>query len=160
MLATYKRYRDVPTQLHLFFERAYNTLLSEHDFLKTGFRRRFYTSIDSMYYAQYFSEFCARSYDAKIKKADQIEQCFAHFFFVKHIYTSSLTKFSFRSSIRKPGAPPRCNSTWRMAAHESFSRIRGWRSVLSSADIDLCDRSTAWGPHCARSGRRENDLHL
>ena len=111
MLATYKRYRDVPTQLHLFSERAYNTLLSEHDFLKTGFRRRFYTSIDSMYYAQYFSEFCARSYDAKIKKADQIEQCFAHFFFVKHIYTSSLTKFSFRSSIRKPGAPPRCNST-------------------------------------------------
>ena len=66
MLATYKRYRDVPTQLHLFFERAYNTLLSEHDFLKTGFRRRFYTSIDSMYYAQYFSEFCARSYDAKM----------------------------------------------------------------------------------------------
>ena len=30
-----------------------------------------------------------------------------------------------------------------MAAHESFSRIRGWRSVLSSANIDLSDRDLA-----------------
>lgn len=65
MLATYRKYGDVPTKLYLFFERAYKTLLSDHDSMKIGFRRVLFTSLESNEYEPFFSEFCARSYDAK-----------------------------------------------------------------------------------------------
>ena len=65
MLATYRKYGDVPTKLHLFFERAYKTLLSDHDSMKIGFRRVLFTSLESNEYEPFFSEFCARSYDAR-----------------------------------------------------------------------------------------------
>jgi len=61
MYMTYELFRDVPSKMHLFYRDAYDALSKSHDALK-GLKRPSETGLTSDEFAEWFSEFCARTY--------------------------------------------------------------------------------------------------
>ena len=61
MYMTYELFRDVPSKMHLFYRDAYDALSKSHDALK-GLKRTSETGLTSDEFAEWFAEFCARSY--------------------------------------------------------------------------------------------------
>lgn len=61
MYMTYELFRDVPSKMHLFYRDAYDALSKNHDALK-GLKRQSETGLTSDEFAEWFSEFCARTY--------------------------------------------------------------------------------------------------
>ncbi|MCC8128140.1 MAG: NACHT domain-containing protein [Clostridiales bacterium] len=61
MYMTYELFRDVPSKMHLFYRNAYNALSQSHDALK-GLKRPSETGLTADDFAEWFAEFCARTY--------------------------------------------------------------------------------------------------
>ena len=61
MYMTYELFRDVPSKMHLFYRNAYNALSQSHDALK-GLKRPSQTGLTADDFAEWFAEFCARTY--------------------------------------------------------------------------------------------------
>ena len=63
MLLTYRRFADVPDQLHLYYQQAYEVLYSRHDASKSGSLKRDFTSnLDVMQMQSVLDYFSALSY--------------------------------------------------------------------------------------------------
>lgn len=62
MLLTYKQKTNIPNEMHKFYEKAYETLFSEHDNIKIGYERKYKTKLKQDKFAEYFAEFCFISY--------------------------------------------------------------------------------------------------
>jgi hypothetical protein len=63
MLMIYEKSTDIPTQMHVFYRKAFFTLFEEHDSNKGGgFRRTFQSGLKIDPFMNYFSEFCFLTY--------------------------------------------------------------------------------------------------
>jgi hypothetical protein len=68
MLLTFERYADIPTRIHNFYREAYITLYLTHDANKGGFSRLYNSRLDVDEFADFFAEFCFRTYrDSKFE---------------------------------------------------------------------------------------------
>lgn len=66
MLMTYSSYGEVPAKRHIFYAKAYETMARLHDASKGAYVRPMNTNLSPEVFAEYFSEFCARTYKAGI----------------------------------------------------------------------------------------------
>lgn len=64
MLMTYSSYGEVPAKRHIFYAKAYETMARLHDATKGAYIRPMNTNLSPEVFAEYFSEFCARTYKA------------------------------------------------------------------------------------------------
>lgn len=64
MLMTYSSYGEVPAKRHIFYAKAYETMARLHDATKGAYVRPMNTNLSPEVFAEYFSEFCARTYKA------------------------------------------------------------------------------------------------
>jgi len=62
MFLTYDEYGDIPDKIHLFYERAFETLLIKHDRTKEGYQRKFKSGLKSDLFKKVFSHFCCLTY--------------------------------------------------------------------------------------------------
>ena len=66
MLMTYSSYGEVPAKRHIFYAKAYETMARLHDASKGAYVRPMNTNLSPEVFAEYFSEFCARTYKAGV----------------------------------------------------------------------------------------------
>ncbi|MCI9617839.1 MAG: NACHT domain-containing protein [Eubacterium sp.] len=66
MLMTYSSYGEVPAKRHIFYAKAYETMARLHDASKGAYVRPMNTNLSPKVFAEYFSEFCARTYKSGI----------------------------------------------------------------------------------------------
>ena len=62
MLMTFEQFAEVPSKMHVFYREAYATLSQKHDASKGAYKRALKTGLSADRFADYFSEFCARTY--------------------------------------------------------------------------------------------------
>ena len=62
MLMTYEQFAEIPSKMHVFYHDAFMALAQRHDASKGGYRRDLRTKLPPDRFADYFSEFCARTY--------------------------------------------------------------------------------------------------
>ena len=62
MLMTFGQIAEVSPRMHIFYRDAYAVLAQKHDASKGAFKRQLKTGMSSEQFADYFAEFCARSY--------------------------------------------------------------------------------------------------
>ncbi len=62
MLMTYEQFAEVPSKMHIFYREAYVALSQKHDASKGAYKRVLKTGLTADQFADYFAEFCARSY--------------------------------------------------------------------------------------------------
>ena len=74
MLMTYNEFEEIPSKMHIFYQRAFDTLFSRHDKMKPSFRRKFYSSLAEDDFRRLFSSFCLVSY---LDKKTAFERGFA-----------------------------------------------------------------------------------
>lgn len=65
MLMTFEQYAEVPSKMHVFYREAYATLSQKHDASKGAYKRALHTGLSADRFADYFAEFCARTYNAE-----------------------------------------------------------------------------------------------
>lgn len=71
MLMTYTSYGEVPAKRHVFYRKAYETMARLHDASKGAYVRPMHTGLSPEDFAEYFAEFCARTYKAEILEFDE-----------------------------------------------------------------------------------------
>ena len=78
MLMTYEQFAEIPSKMHIFYREAYVALSQKHDASKGAYKRILKTGMTADRFAEYFAEFCARSYrDEKFEFTDvQFEKYF------------------------------------------------------------------------------------
>lgn len=78
MLMTYEQFAEIPSKMHVFYREAYVALSQKHDASKGAYKRILKTGMTADRFAEYFAEFCARSYrDEKFEFTDvQFEKYF------------------------------------------------------------------------------------
>lgn len=62
MLMTYEQFAEIPSKMHIFYREAYIALSQKHDASKGAYKRVLKTGLTADKFADYFAEFCARSY--------------------------------------------------------------------------------------------------
>ncbi len=62
MLMTYEQFAEVPSKMHIFYHEAYMALAQKHDASKGAYKRTLKTGLSADRFADYFAEFCARTY--------------------------------------------------------------------------------------------------
>ena len=62
MLMTYEQFAEVPSKMHIFYREAYVALSQKHDASKGAYKRILKTGLTADRFADFFAEFCARSY--------------------------------------------------------------------------------------------------
>lgn len=62
MLMTFGQVAEISKTMHIFYRDAYSVLAQKHDASKGAFKRKLKTGLSSDQFADYFAEFCARSY--------------------------------------------------------------------------------------------------
>ncbi len=71
MLMTYEQFAEIPSKMHIFYREAYVALSQKHDASKGAYKRVLKTGLTADQFADYFAEFCARSYrDEKFEFTD------------------------------------------------------------------------------------------
>ena len=71
MLMTYEQFAEIPSKMHVFYREAYTALSQKHDASKGAFKRVLKTGLSADRFAEYFAEFCARTYrDEKFEFTD------------------------------------------------------------------------------------------
>ncbi|MFZ2031718.1 MAG: hypothetical protein WAU68_15505, partial [Vitreimonas sp.] len=68
MLIVYGRFAEVPDKMANFYKRAFQTLFSEHDTAKGGYKRKSYCNLAMEDFERVFSAFCAGTYVANETK--------------------------------------------------------------------------------------------
>ncbi len=97
MYMAYELFRDVPSKMHLFYRNAYNALSQNHDALK-GLKRSSETGLTSDDFAEWFAEFCARSYYDE--KYEFTEYEFENYFKSLHVHEKYPEKHIEASAFR------------------------------------------------------------
>ena len=62
MLLTFEQYAEVPSKMHQFYREAFAALSVKHDASKGAYKRTLKTGLTAERLADYFAEFCCRSY--------------------------------------------------------------------------------------------------
>ena len=62
MLLTFEQYAEVPSKMHQFYREAFAALSVKHDASKGAYKRTLKTGLTAEMLADYFAEFCCRSY--------------------------------------------------------------------------------------------------
>jgi hypothetical protein len=62
MLMTFEQFAEIPSKMHIFYHEAYEALAKRHDATKGGYKRALRTKLSAEQFADYFAEFCAKSY--------------------------------------------------------------------------------------------------
>jgi len=62
MFLTYDDYAGIPEKLHLFYERAFETLLTRHDSTKEGYKRKLESGLPPDSFKKVFACFCCLTY--------------------------------------------------------------------------------------------------
>lgn len=62
MLMTFEQFAEVPSKMHVFYREAYATLSQKHDASKGAYKRALHSGLSADRFADYFAEFCARTY--------------------------------------------------------------------------------------------------
>lgn len=62
MLMTYEQCAEISTDMHVFYEEAFEALARRHDASKGAYKRAFKTNLSVERFEEYLSEFCARTY--------------------------------------------------------------------------------------------------
>ena len=62
MLMTYSMHGDIPAKMHSFYRKAYETMARLHDNTKGSYVRPLHTNLTPERFADYFAQFCARSF--------------------------------------------------------------------------------------------------
>ena len=62
MMMTFDQIAEVSPRMHIFYRDAYTVLAQRHDASKGAYKRQLKTKLSSDQFADYFAEFCARSY--------------------------------------------------------------------------------------------------
>jgi len=62
MLMTYSSFGDIPGKMHIFYSKAYETMARLHDASKGAYKRPLHSKLSPEDFADYFAEFCARTY--------------------------------------------------------------------------------------------------
>lgn len=62
MLMTYEQFAELPSKMHIFYREAYITLSQKHDASKGAYKRPLRCKVNAERFADYFAEFCARTY--------------------------------------------------------------------------------------------------
>ena len=62
MLMTYEQFAELPSKMHIFYREAYVTLSQKHDASKGAYKRPLRCKVNAERFADYFAEFCARTY--------------------------------------------------------------------------------------------------
>lgn len=71
MLMTYEQFAEIPSKMHIFYREAYIALSQKHDASKGAYKRVLKTGLTAEHFADFFAEFCARSYrDEKFEFTD------------------------------------------------------------------------------------------
>lgn len=72
MLLTFEQYAEVPSKMHLFYKEAFAALSVKHDASKGAYKRVLKTGLAADRFADYFAEFCSRSYyDEKFEVTEE-----------------------------------------------------------------------------------------
>ena len=93
LLLTFEKFASVPTQMHLFYKKAYVTLSETHDASKSSFRRVYKSGMIAEKIADYFAEFCFHSY--KDSKYEFTDEEFERYFNNMRINDKSTTAANF-----------------------------------------------------------------
>ena len=93
LLLTFEKFASVPTQMHLFYKKAYITLSETHDASKVSYKRIFRSGMIAEKIADYFAEFCFHSY--KDSKYEFTDEEFERYFGSMRINDKSTTAASF-----------------------------------------------------------------
>ncbi len=75
MLMTYDSYGDVPAKRHIFYRKAYEVMARLHDTTKGTYVRPMHTKLEPDEFAEYFAEFCARTYRDGVLEFTKKEFC-------------------------------------------------------------------------------------
>lgn len=71
MLMTFEQFAEIPSKMHVFYREAYVALSQKHDANKGAYNRILKTGLTADRFADFFAEFCARSYrDEKFEFTD------------------------------------------------------------------------------------------
>ncbi len=71
MLMTFEQFAEVPSKMHIFYREAFVALSQKHDASKGAYKRTLRTGLTADKFADYFAEFCSRSYhDEKFELTD------------------------------------------------------------------------------------------
>lgn len=62
MLMTFEQFAEVPSKMHIFYREAFLALSQKHDASKGAYKRILKTGLSADKFADYFAEFCSRSY--------------------------------------------------------------------------------------------------
>lgn len=73
MLMTFEQYAEVPSKMHVFYREAYATLSQKHDASKGAYKRALHTGLSADRFADYFAEFCARTYNDEKYEMSELE---------------------------------------------------------------------------------------
>lgn len=73
MLMTYSSFGEIPSKMHVFYAKAYETMARLHDATKGSYKRPLHTGLTPEEFAKLFSQFCARTYIAEILEFDFLQ---------------------------------------------------------------------------------------
>lgn len=72
MLMTFEQFAEVPSKMHIFYREAFVVLSQKHDASKGAYKRVLKTELTVDKFADYFAEFCSRTYhDEKFELTDE-----------------------------------------------------------------------------------------
>jgi hypothetical protein len=100
MLMTYEQFADIPSKMHIFYKEAYVALSQKHDASKGAFKRTLRTGLTADQFADYFAEFCARTY--RDEKFEFSETQFDKYFNEMHELargSQNITAADFRTDL-------------------------------------------------------------
>jgi hypothetical protein len=73
MLMTFEQFAEVPSKMHIFFREAFVALSQKHDASKGAYKRTLRTGLTADKFADYFAEFCSRSYHDEKFELTEVE---------------------------------------------------------------------------------------
>lgn len=79
MLMTFEQFAEVPSKMHIFYREAFVALSQKHDASKGAYKRTLRTGLTADKFADYFTEFCSRSYHDE--KFELSEPEFAEYYY-------------------------------------------------------------------------------
>lgn len=65
MLLSFEQFAEIPSQVHIFYKEAFETLAQKHDASKGAYKRQFSSGLTTQRFADYLAEFCMRTYCEK-----------------------------------------------------------------------------------------------
>ena len=79
MLMTFEQFAEVPSKMHIFYREAFVALSQKHDASKGAYKRVLKTGLTVDKFADYFAEFCSRTYHDE--KFELTEDEFANYYY-------------------------------------------------------------------------------